>query len=93
MKKIFILIVVLFAISFVSCNDTSYIETQKHQNPETGEVIYVTRGVTLHVVEIDGCEYLMGCAGNGYEGYGYLSHKGNCKYCAERRKRELQKFK
>ena len=45
-------------------------------------------GVTLHVVEIDGCEYLIGRDCQDYKGYGYLSHKGNCKYCEERRRAE-----
>ena len=78
----------------MSCND-AYVETetQKYKNPKTGEVTYVTRDVTFYVVEIDSCEYIMGRSCSGYNGYGYLSHKGNCKYCAERRKRELQSLK
>ena len=83
-----VLMLILIAFAIVSCDDASYRETQIKENQETGEVTYVTRGVTLHVVEIDGCEYLIGRGGNGYEGYGYLSHKGNCKYCEERRRAE-----
>lgn len=37
-----------------------------------------------HVVVIDSCEYIQW-------GYG-LSHKGNCKYCAERRRKEYEAF-
>ena len=37
--------------------------------------------------------YLIGTTNAGYNGYGYLSHKGNCKYCAERRKREMENHK
>lgn len=33
---------------------------------------------------IDSCEYVIG--------YYKLSHKGNCKYCAERRKQELKEI-
>lgn len=33
---------------------------------------------------IDSCEYVIG--------YYKLSHKGNCKYCAERRKQELKEL-
>jgi hypothetical protein len=33
---------------------------------------------------IDSCEYVIG--------YCKLSHKGNCKYCAERRKQELKEL-
>ena len=34
---------------------------------------------TVRVVEIDSCEYLVG--------RDMITHKGNCKYCEERRKR------
>lgn len=34
------------------------------------------------VVVIDGCEYIEGTYG--------LAHKGNCKYCAARRKAEME---
>ena len=36
----------------------------------------------------DSCEYLVG--NHGYRGF--LAHKGNCKFCAERRKKELEEF-
>jgi len=36
----------------------------------------------------DSCEYLI--AINGYEGF--LAHKGNCKYCKERRQEELKEL-
>lgn len=34
----------------------------------------------------DSCEYIIGI--QGYKGF--LAHKGNCRFCAERRKQELQ---
>ncbi len=34
----------------------------------------------FEVIEIDGCEYLIGTHGYG----GFMTHKGNCKFCAER---------
>ena len=37
-----------------------------------------------HVVVIDSCEYIKW-------NYG-LSHKGNCKFCAERRQKEYEAF-
>lgn len=83
-----VLMLIFIAFAIVSCDDASYRETQVKENQETGEVTYVTRGVTFHVVEIDGCEYLMGSNSGGYDGYGYLSHKGNYKYCEERRRSE-----
>jgi hypothetical protein len=35
-------------------------------------------------VEIDSCEYI--------DGYNQLAHKGNCRFCAERRKAELREL-
>lgn len=40
------------------------------------------------VIEVDSCEYLK--RDKGYKGY--LAHKGNCKYCAERRKKEIEEL-
>jgi hypothetical protein len=47
----------------------------------------------FRVIEIDSCEYLirkMYETDGGYKGYGFglMSHKGNCKFCEERRKQE-----
>jgi hypothetical protein len=44
---------------------------------ETEHVISLdgVRGITLKVVEVEGCEYLVG----GYDRSGLLTHKGNCK--------------
>ena len=41
------------------------------------------------IVTIDSCEYI-----SSYTYYGHFvySHKGNCKYCAKRRKQELKKL-
>ena len=35
-------------------------------------------------IEIDSCQYIIG--------YNVLAHKGNCKYCTERRKKELEEL-
>lgn len=35
-------------------------------------------------VEIDSCQYIIG--------YNVLAHKGNCHFCAERRKQELKEL-
>lgn len=37
------------------------------------------------VIVIDSCEYIVKSSGDGYQGYGYMAHKGNCKFCKERR--------
>lgn len=46
---------------------------------------YQTTGGNGYNTEIiDSCEYLV-----RHEGYaGYMAHKGNCKFCEERRKKE-----
>lgn len=53
--------------------------------PNTAPVYTAINGVGISVYVIDSCEYI------GYIAYGnegstanYLSHKGNCKYCAAR---------
>ena len=40
-------------------------------------------GTAFDVIEIDSCEYIIGTAGY----MGYMAHKGNCKYCEQRKKR------
>lgn len=88
MKKIFILTAILFAM--ISCSEQP--DTNIYHEVESTNDVYNVNGVYLRTVIIDSCEYLMGRECRGYDGYGYLSHKGNCKYCAERRKRELQNY-
>jgi hypothetical protein len=38
------------------------------------------------VVVIDSCEYIQYKSGNGYR---HITHKGNCKFCAERNRKLL----
>ena len=40
-----------------------------------------TEGTIYGTIIVDSCEYI--------RGYNRLAHKGNCKFCAERRKKEL----
>lgn len=47
---------------------------------------YFTDG--FWVSEIDSCEYLRIANGHG----AYFTHKGNCKFCAERRQKELKEL-
>ena len=46
----------------------------------------------FNIVVIDSCEYLKTCEGAGYQGYGYFAHKGNCRFCKERRQKELEEL-
>ena len=43
-----------------------------------------SRNIDISTVAIDSCEYI--------NSYNRLAHKGNCKYCAERRKQELREL-
>ena len=87
MKKFLVLLSFFFVI--VSCSKQP--DTRVYHETEITSDVYVVNGLHLKTVVIDSCEYLIGSRQYGiYQGYGYLSHKGNCKYCAERRKRELQ---
>ena len=40
-----------------------------------------------NIVTIDSCEYI---SRPTYYGFPVYSHKGNCRFCAERRKQELE---
>ena len=90
MKKIFILSV-LFAM--ISCSEQQPDTNIYHEVERTNDVYIVNGKLRLRTVVIDSCEYLIGSGRESYAGYGYFAHKGNCKYCAERRKRELQNLK
>lgn len=37
------------------------------------------------VIVIDSCEYIIKSSSDSYRGFGYMAHKGNCKFCKERR--------
>lgn len=86
MKKIFILMSILFAT--ISCSKQSDTNVVEKLND-----VYKVEYLNFKVVTIDSCEYLIGGDSSPYQGYDYMTHKGNCKYCAERRKRELKNAK
>lgn len=46
----------------------------------------------FNIVVIDSCEYLIMSKSVYQAGYGYFSHKGNCRFCKERRQKELEKL-
>ena len=86
MKKFLVLLSFFFVI--ISCGKQP--DTNVYHETERTSDVYIVNGLRLRTVVIDSCEYLIGRELSGDYGFGYLSHKGNCKYCAERRKRELQ---
>lgn len=46
----------------------------------------------FNIVVIDSCEYLKMSKSAYQAGYGYFAHKGNCRFCKERRQKELEKL-
>ena len=82
MKKL----ILLYALAFVMCGcETSMSETNKEKIPQT---------IYPETVTIDSCEYIVCYAVGGTQTVSFKKpiyiHKGNCKYCAERRKKELE---
>ena len=79
MKKIILL--ALTALMMVGCEHLNYakIEEAKRLNG-------------FNIVVIDSCEYLEKSDAIGYQGYGYFAHKGNCRFCKERRQKELKEL-
>ena len=52
------------------------------------DTVYHLDEYRFRVVVIDSCEYIYGVlkSFDNHRGYGFLAHKGNCKFCEERRK-------
>lgn len=46
----------------------------------------------FNIIIIDSCEYLKSIESAAYAGYGFFAHKGNCRFCKERRGQELKKL-
>lgn len=77
MKKIIILALVTLMMVGCKYKTDAEIEEAKRLNG-------------YNIVVIDSCEYLEKSKSAGYYGFGYLAHKGNCRFCTERRKQELE---
>lgn len=79
-KAFFIL---LFMCCFLSCS-VSTSENKKANESNIKDNVVKNQGI--QILTIDSCEYVW--VKNGY-GAG-LTHKGNCKYCAERARHSLK---
>ena len=71
MKKLFVAL--LIGVLMISCEEKTPEQKQYNENWQGFKVIVV-----------DSCEYLIKTKTVAYSGYGYMAHKGNCKYCKER---------
>lgn len=70
MKK---LVLILICLMLFSCYKN---EQEYHEKRENWK--------SYAVIVIDSCEYIVKSSGDVYQGYGYMAHKGNCRYCKER---------
>ena len=78
-KKLILLVFML--LYFSACDNMSY----------TSEEVTMSYMPKLVTITYDSCEYVMGA--DAYRGV--LAHKGNCKFCKERRDNEkrVEEFK
>ena len=88
MRKIFFTILCcVMTLCLVSCDENltpeQIVQKQKHEQRWHG----------FKVIVVDSCEYLVKAEEKGAGQYatraGYMAHKGNCRFCAERRKNEM----
>jgi len=92
-KKKVVKVLSLLALAFVVCccsTDTAKDDTEYlHPNNEN-------RTISPKIVLIDSCEYIECYSIGGTQSMVWTEpiyiHKGNCKYCAERRKKEQEEL-
>jgi hypothetical protein len=77
--------VLLVAVIFCGCQQETVNKAEQTYGDNKAHEIFI--GVNYQIVEIDSCEYIIGRDNGGYNGGYFLSHKGNCKFCAERSKK------
>lgn len=79
MKKIILLALTVLMMAGCEYRTDAEIEEAKRLNG-------------FNIVVIDSCEYLKKDETAGYSGYGYFAHKGNCRFCKERRQKEMEEL-
>ena len=75
--KFWIYIILAIVAAMIVCCLCSCNTTRKGKTTENVD------GSAFDVIVVDSCEYLIGDCGYS----GYMAHKGNCKYCEQRRKK------
>ena len=93
MKKVFIILAVILMFGCESrTEEQRWKDYQAKKEKARQDSIMEAKFKGFRVIEIDSCEYLIRRMYNtsGHRGYGFglMSHKGNCKFCEERRKQE-----
>lgn len=74
------LIYIFLSLMLISCN----VKENNIKNLPEEKIIWVNSYDYYEIITIDSCEYV--------KTIDQLAHKGNCKYCAERRKKELEEY-
>ena len=97
MKKIILL--ALTALMMVGCDtrteEQRYNDYLQEQKEVKRQIEYQNRWKGYSVIIVDNCEYIVKTidVATGFRSAtqsGYLAHKGNCRFCAERRKQEIK---
>ena len=92
----FFMVVGLFGLMIMSCDNRTaeqrWKDYQAKKEKARQDSIREARFKGYQVIVIDSCEYLIRRmketqGHNGY-GFGLMAHKGNCRFCEERRKQE-----
>jgi hypothetical protein len=88
MKKFLLIGIILFGI--MSCNDEQETATQTTtESIHNDDMIFHYGNVDEYrIQEIDGCEYIV--VNGRANSEPALTHKGNCKYCLERSKKQVE---
>ncbi len=81
MKKIIVL--ALLATIMVGCKQTELREKTRHAVESITKKPILKNGM---IVDLDSCQYVV-C--DAYGGWAYVHH-GNCRFCRERRQKELK---
>lgn len=89
MKKI-IVGIFFMSIFLFSCNNQQVESKSNIDWYDNVKVKEIFTNVTYTVVVIDSCEYIIGTDNSAYNGGFFLTHKGNCKFCAERNKNKTK---
>lgn len=87
MKIKYLKIIAFFALVIIllqSCGGNVYPTEESNKNNNKLKRVITSSRYTIFIV--DSCEYIK------IEGQYGVSHKGNCKFCEERRRRENNKY-
>lgn len=89
---IFFVVILLMTSCDNRTEEQRWKEYQAKKEKAKADSILEAKFKGFQVIEIDSCEYLVRRMHEaaGYHGYGFglMAHKGNCKFCEERRKQE-----